>query len=128
MIDLTGRVGSSIVVVASPALAAETIIASLLLPAPVPTAQLVLLDGWAAFTIGTTGSAARLRIRQTDVNGTVKADTGALTGGVAATNLLAQDVAGHDASPVTTYVLTLQVTAATAGSTVSAVRLAAIIF
>lgn len=125
-IDLSKRFAVSGVVVASPALAAETIIASITMAGDVQIVAGVHVSGWAAFTIGTTGSAARLRLRQTNVAGTVVADTGALTGGVAAAGLLAQDVEGFDAAAAQTgqvYVLTLQVTAATAVSTVSSVFL-----
>src|SRR3954451_20855100 len=88
-VDLASRIAASTTVVGSPALAAETIIASVTLPSGFRAAEAVLLDGWAAFTVGASGTAARLRIRRTDVNGTVVADTGALTGGVAAAALVA---------------------------------------
>lgn len=128
--DWSGRVVDTTTVVASPALAAETIIAQVSVPnfGGIAIVQKVYLQGWAAFTVGTTGSACTLRIRQTNVSGTVIATTGALTGGIAAANLVAQDVGGSDATPgVGVYVLTLQVTAATAASTVSAVQLLALI-
>ena len=123
--DLASRIAASTTVVASPAAAAETIIASVSLPSNFRSAEAVLIDGWAALTVGTSGTAVRLRIRRTDVNGTVIADTGALTGGISAGNLIAQDVAGQDTTSVATYVLTAQVTAGAAASTVSAVRLTA---
>lgn len=129
-IDLHNRFVRSTSVVASPAAAAETIICQLTVAEPEAVVQGILLSGWAAFTVGTSGTACRLRIRQTSVAGTVKADTGALTGGVAAANLLAQDVEGEDTAPVLPgqiYCLTLQVTAGAAASTVSAVRLQAIV-
>jgi hypothetical protein len=59
------------------------------------------------------------------VNGTVVGDTAALTGGVAAGNLVAQDVCGADTTSVAVYVMTLTVTAGAAASTVSSVRLSA---
>ena len=124
--DLLSRFVDTTTVGASPALAAETIIGTLTNPnfGDLTITQRVYLAGWAAFTVGTSGTAVRLRIRQTNVAGTVVADTGALTGGVAAGNLLAQDVSGSDASPgVGVYVLTLQVTAGAAASTVSALQL-----
>lgn len=130
VIDLSRRVVDTTAVVASPALAAETIIASLAIPdfGLTPITQKVYLQGWAAFTVGTSGTAAQLRIRQTSVAGTVVAASGALTGGIAAAALVAQDIAGSDATPgVGTYVLTLQVTAGAAASTVSAVQLLALI-
>lgn len=128
-VDLSSRVAESKVVVASPAAAAETIIASITLNTDVTRVQGVLLRGFAAFTVGTNGTAANLRIRQTDASGTVIASTGATTGGIAATNLVAETVLGFDAAPASTgqvYVLTLQITAGSAASTVSAVELDAI--
>jgi hypothetical protein len=129
-IDLSPRFVRSAVVVASPALAAETIIAQTAAIGDVAVMQGVRLSGWAAFTVGTTGSAATLRLRQTNVSGTVIATTGAVTGGIAAAGLVALDVEGFDAAatpPGQVYVLTLQVTAATAGSTVSAVMLSGLV-
>lgn len=129
-IDLSQRAGVTTTVAASPAAAAETIIASLTMNADEVVRTGAILTGFAAFTVGTSGTAVRLRIRKTDVAGTVIGDTGALTGGVAATNLLAENVAGFDATPTAgsqVYVLTLQVTGGAAASTVSAVELAAIV-
>ena len=125
-IDLTQRIASTKVVVASPALAAETIIASLTVNTDEAILSGVLLRGFAAFTVGTSGTAVTLRIRQTNVSGTVVATTGALTGGITAGGLVAETILGVDASPAATgqvYVLTLQVTAGSAASTVSAVEL-----
>lgn len=122
-VDLASRFAFSTTVAASPAAAAETVICQMSAPPGFRAAEAILLDGWAAFTVGTSGTAARLRIRQTNVAGTVIADTGALTGGVVAAALMAQDVAGVDTGTVAVYVLTLTVTAGAAASTVSAVRL-----
>jgi hypothetical protein len=129
-IDLSPRFVRSAVVVASPALAAETIIAQTPAIGDVAVVQGVRLSGWAAFTVGTTGTAARLRLRQTNVAGTVIADTGALTAGIAAAALVSQDVEGFDAAavaPAQVYVLTLQVTGGSAVSTVSAVMLSGLV-
>lgn len=126
--DLTGRFPYSTTVVASPALAAETIIASLAVPAFGDTAiqTAVIVTGWAAYTVGTSGTAVTLRLRQTNVAGTVVATTGALS--KTAASLYADDVNGVDATPgVGVYVLTMQVTAGAAASTVSAVLLSAIV-
>lgn len=128
--DLHNRFLASTTVVASPSAAAETIIAQVTVAEPEAVISGVMLDGWAAFTVGTSGTAVNLRIRRTNVSGTIIAATGALTGGVAAGNLLAQDLAAFDASPTLpgqVYCLTMQVTAGAAASTVSAVRLAAIV-
>jgi hypothetical protein len=129
-IDLRPRFVVSTVVVASPAAAAETIICQTGAIGDVSVQQGVLLSGWAAFTVGTSGTAVRLRLRQTNVGGTIVADTGALTAGIAAAAVVSQDVEGFDAAavpPAQVYVLTLQVTAGSAVSTVSGVKLSGII-
>lgn len=130
LVDLTNRFKRSTVIVASPALAAETVVASLTIADDLVVAQGVRLEGWLSLTVGTTGANLRLRLRQTGVAGTLVADTGALTGGIAAANLVAQDIMGFDTAPVLpgqVYVLTAQVGSATAASTLSAVFLGAII-
>jgi hypothetical protein len=125
-LDLSPRLFQSSTVVASPALAAETIIASITVTSdPTFTVGAVLL-GWAAFTVGTSGTACNMRLRATNVSGTVIAATGATTGGIAAANLVDMNAQGVDAAPPAqqqVYVLTLQVTAGAAASTVSAVSL-----
>jgi hypothetical protein len=129
-IDLSQRAGATTTVVASPALAAETIIASLTLNTDEAIVSGIMLRGFAAFTVGTSGSAATLRIRRTNVSGTVVATTGALTGGIAAGNLVAETILGFDTGAAQTgqvYVLTLQITAGGAASTVSAVELDALV-
>lgn len=129
-IDLSQRAGATTAVVASPALAAETIIASLTLNTDEQIVSGIMLRGFAAFTVGTSGTAATLRIRRTNVAGTVVATTGALTGGIAAGNLVAETILGFDTGAATTgqvYVLTLQITAGAAASTVSAVELDALV-
>jgi hypothetical protein len=113
---------------ASPSAAAETVIATLVIPsfADIAVISGIRLSGWAALTIGTSGASLRLRIRQTSVGGTVKADTGVLTGGIAAGNLVAQDVEGFDSGAgVGTYVLTATIGSGAATSTVSALVLEA---
>ena len=129
-IDLSSRFGSTTTVAGSPSAATETIIAQLTLNTDETILSGVLLRGFAAFTVGTSGTATTLRLRQTNVSGTVIATTGALTGGVTAGNLVADTILGVDASPAKTgqtYVLTLQVTGGAAASTVSAVELDATI-
>jgi hypothetical protein len=129
-LDLQSRIPLSTTVVASPTDATETIIASITLTGDVAVQRSVIIRGFAAFTVGTSGTAVRLRIRQTNASGTVKGDTGALTGGISAGNLVVENVVGVDAAPSNTgqvYVLTLQVTAGAAASTVSAVELDAIV-
>ena len=126
-LDLTKRIQVYKTVDASPSAATETIIATLTLTGFSDTAVLngVILNGWAAYTVGTSGTAVNLRIRQTNVSGTVIAATGALT--KTAASLYADDVNGIDTSPVGVYVLTMQVTAGAAASTVSALLLQATI-
>lgn len=130
LVDLSARFRRSIVVVASPAAAAETIIASLTIADDMVIGQGARLEGWAAFTVGTNGTAVRFRIRRVDVAGAIVVDTGALTAGIAAAGLGAQDIMGFDTGtvlPNQVYVLTMAVTAGSAPSTVSAVFLGAII-
>lgn len=128
-LDLRARVGQTTTIVASPAAAAETIIAQTAALGDVAALAGVLLFGYAAFVVGTSGTACRLRIRQTNVAGTVVADTDATTGGIAAGNKVDMNANGFDAAPVLpgqVYVLTLQVTAGAAASTVAFTSLLAI--
>lgn len=128
--DLQARVPVSTTVVASPAAAAETIIAQIALTGDVAVLRSVIVRGFAAFTVGATGTAVRLRIRKDTVAGTVVGDSGALTGGIAAGNLVVENVVGVDAAPSNTgqvYCLTLQVTAGSGASTVSATELDALV-
>lgn len=128
--DLSPRVVVSTSVVASPAGASETIIASVTIPSGLVVNQSVILNGWAAYTLGSTPTSCQLRIRQTSVGGTVKADTGAMTGGHnTAGFLVADDVNGVDAAPADgqIYKLTLTVAGAGSASTVSACFLVALI-
>ena len=126
-IDLSARIVSSTTVVASPSAGAETVIGSVTLPSGLSINSGVILFGWAAFTVGTSGVSANLKIRQTSVSGTTISATGATTGGIAATNLVALDVGGFDASPgdAQIYKLTLLVGSGAAASTVSALQLVA---
>jgi hypothetical protein len=126
-IDMSSRIAHSETVAASPSAATETTIATITLPQDVALNTGVFLWGWAAFTVGGSGTASNLRIRQTDTSGAVKAATGALT--TAAAALFAPSCIGFDASPTTAgvYVLTLTVTGAVSGSTVSAVELFAFV-
>jgi hypothetical protein len=130
-VDLSSRIQQTTTITGSPALAAETIIATLTLPASALGNALVtgvLLNGWAAFTVGTAGTAVNMRIRQTGLAGTIIVATGGVTGGIAAANLVTLDAMGIDTNttaPAAVYVLTLQVTAGAAASTVSATQLVA---
>ena len=127
--DIQARFPVTTTVVASPAAAAETIIANLTIPnfGDTPILSGVLLQGWAAYTVGTSGTAVTFRIRQTNVAGTVVVNSGALTGSQHGAGILSSDdIAGFDAAPgVAVYCLTMQVTAGAAASTVSALCLTA---
>jgi hypothetical protein len=126
-IDLGQRVDRSVAVVGSPAAAAETIIATITVNTDEVLTEGVDLDGWAAYTVGTNGTAAELRIRRTNAAGTLIATSGPVTR--VAAQLVEHAVSGFDATPAATgqvYVLTLQVTAGSAISTVSATKLGAV--
>jgi hypothetical protein len=125
-VDLSRRVKHSEAIVASPTDNTETIIATFTIADSFPVMAGVQLFGFAAFTVGTNGTACNLRIRQTNAAGSVVSATGAVTAGIAATKLAEMDVQGFDAAialPNQVYVLTLTVTAGSAASTVSAVQL-----
>jgi hypothetical protein len=120
-LDLGPRVVTSNTVAASPSAATETTICTITIPTNIAVTTAILLFGWAAFTVGTSGTAVNLRLRRTDTAGAVQAATGATTGGVSAGNLVDVNVQGFDTSPASgqVYVLTLTVTAGAATSTVS---------
>jgi|ERR1051326_692943 hypothetical protein len=128
--DQSPRFVASATVVASPAAAAETIIGSVAIPSllDLPIASGVLIFGWAAYTVGTSGTTVQFRIRQTSVGGTLVtgADSGAVT--ASAGNLREQSCVGYDLAPVAggIYKLTMQVANGAAASTVSAMTLIAI--
>lgn len=130
-VDLSSRVRQTTAVIASPAGAAETVIATT--PAfdgAIPFALGVFLTAEVAYTTGATATAVTVRIRQgTGVAGTTVYSTGAMTGGHNAGALLVSDSAqGFDTAPAAgqQYSLTLLVTGATGASAVSAVSLVAI--
>lgn len=127
-IDLSPRVKASTAVAASPALAAETTIATLTIGNDEASTSGVLLVGWAAFLVGASGTAATFKLRRTGTAGTTVATSGALN--VTAADLRAVSIVGFDTGPTLpgqVYVLTLTVTAGAAESTVSAVALAAVV-
>src|SRR5206468_8525950 len=124
---LGARVFQSATVVASPAAATETIIASVTLANDLAIGSGVLLLGYAAFTAGTSGTGATLKLRQTDTSGTTVKTSGILP--VTAAALYAPGILGFDASPLSNagvYVMTLTVANGAAASTVSAVTLIAV--
>lgn len=128
-IDLSPRIIQSSSVVASPTANSETTIATLTLPNNLSIINGVILMGYAAFTVGTSGTACNLKIRQTSTSGSTIVATGATTGGITAANLVDMNVSGVDTAAVGTqvYVLTLTVTGGAATSTVSACQLVAIV-
>lgn len=125
-IDLSPRLFYTTTVAASPALAAETVIASLTVAANIASLQAVWVEAFAAFVVGTSGVSVRLRIKQTGTGGTTIADTDACT--VTAGNKYTFGLQGQDAAPVLpgqVYALTMIVASGAAQSTVSAVSLQA---
>jgi hypothetical protein len=124
VVDLSRRFRSTSTVGASPAAAAETVIGTLTIADDLVIASGIEVEAWAAWTVGGSGTNTNLRIRQTNLAGTIIAATGGLT--TAAAALFAATVQGLDAAPVLpnpVYVLTMQVTAAVATSTVSALQI-----
>ena len=125
-IDLSSRLLSYTTVDASPSAGSETVIATLVIPdfGDLAVVSGIRLRAFAAFTVGTSGVSANLKVRQTSVSGTTVCATGATT--VSAGDLYSLFVAGTDATPaVGKYVLTLTVGSGAAASTVSALQLAA---
>jgi len=128
--DFTPRFTQTTTVVASPVDNTETIIASLTLADNASPVSGIELIAFAAFTIGTSGTAGNLKIRRTNASGTTIAATGLVTAGVwAATQLAELYVAGFDTAPTLPgqiYVATLTITAGAAASTVSGLYLRAL--
>lgn len=128
-LDLSPRVFASTTVAASPTDATETIIASITCTGDIAVVSGIFVVAFAAFTVGTNGVNANLRIRRTNAAGAVQAATGAVNEGTtAATNLVERTAVGFDTGPTMpgqVYVATLTVGSATAGSTVSGVGLVA---
>lgn len=129
-VDLTPRLRRSVVVVASPAAAAETIVCQTPAFGDIAVVTGVIVIAFVAFTVGTNGVSVNLKIRQTDANGTTIAATGVTNEGVtAATQLGTRLAVGFDTAAVVpgqVYVATLTVGSGSAASTVSAVSLIAI--
>jgi hypothetical protein len=127
-LDLSPRIQRTTTVSASPAAAVETIIATLTIAGDLAAVNGIHLDGWAAYTVGTSGVSVNLQIKRTNAAGTVIVATGALTRAAAA--LHADRAFGIDTGPTLpgqVYVLTMTVASAVAASTVSALMLQATI-
>lgn len=126
-IDLSPRIFKSTTVAASPAAAVETVVCTLTINEDIAIAEGVFLSAFVAFTQGTNGTGATIKIRRTDTSGTVLASTGILP--FAAGVLGAASPVGFDAAapvPGQVYVVTALMTAATAPSTFSACVLVAL--
>jgi hypothetical protein len=127
-VDFKDRVFTDVTVDASPAAAAETIIATVGPLSALRADQSVVLFAFAAYTVGTSGTAGRLRIRRTDASGATKADTDAVAQTAAAkVELVAAGVDALGAVGGQVYVATLTITAGSAASTVSNVLLVAFV-
>lgn len=121
----------STTIVGSPAAAAETTIGQVVVPGGAGPTTRALLIAFAAFTVGATGTAVRLRLRNGSLTGAVVGDTGAMTGGVAAAGLVSYGLLGFDTPGDVAsllYVLTLQVTGGSGASTVSGVQVGGFLF
>lgn len=125
-IDLSPRIAWTSTVVASPADNTETTIASLTIPGGIAVEQGILLIGFAAYTVGTSGVSVNLKIRKTDTSGSTIAATGATT--AVAADLGSKVVIGDATTGAAedVYVLTMTVASGAAASTVSAVGLVAV--
>jgi hypothetical protein len=127
-LDMSRRFLETHAVVGSPALAAETTVASLTIPDDLVITEGIFLEAWCAFTVGTSGTGANLKIHHTNAAGATIAATGLVT--VTAANLMTLSAQGIDAVavlPGQIYIVTLTVAAGAAVSTVSAVSLFATI-
>jgi hypothetical protein len=128
-VDLSPRFSANNSVVASPATAVETVVATLgPFTSNVAVGSGVFIIAQAAFTVGTSGTNVRYRIRQgTTTSGTTVFDSGLVNAGITAAGLAVENITAFDASPVLpgqSYCLTLTVALASATSTVSAVSVA----
>lgn len=124
-VDLSGRLFVSTTVAASPSAASETVVATVTVSPNISVTK-VQLTCALAWTVGTSGTAVTLKLRQTDASGTTLYTTGATT--AVATNLGATTLAAIDLSPGSgqVYAVTMTVTGGAATSTVSSVTLQAL--
>lgn len=127
-LDLSSRLFHTATVVASPAAAAETIVASVTITSDVALTKGVVLAAFGAFTVGASGVSVNLRIRRTDVSGTVVKATGAVTYTAADLGALSLQAVDTGITPLNqVYVLTATVASGAAESAFSAVTLSAIV-
>lgn len=126
-LDLSPRVFQSQVVAGSPADNTETIVCSVTCTGDIAVVSGIIVMAWVAFTVGTNGVAANLKIRRTNASGTTQAATGVVNEGVtAATQLGYRYAQAFDTAPTMpgqVYVATLTVASGSAASTVSAASL-----
>ena len=126
-VDLSARFAQSSALVGSPAGGSITSICELAVPDfnIIPVTTGVILEGFAAFTVGTSGVSALLQIRQTGISGAVVATTGAVT--VVGGDLHALSVQGIDTGPLAAgvWILALTIGSGAAESTVSSTQLLA---
>lgn len=127
-VDLSSRIQINTAIVGSPALAAETSICALTVLQSITWTTGVILIGSASFTAGTDGVSARMRLYHGTTAGTLIGDSGLVT--VVAASLFSPVIIGLDAAPSLpnqTYTMSLTVGSASAISTVSQVRLVALV-
>lgn len=122
-IDFSPRIAQNTTVVASPALAAETIVGSVVVPAGITITAGVLVICTFGITIGTSGVSYRARVRNTNVTGTIVGDTGVVT--AAAGALFEVTVIGFDtaATAGTVENVTAIIASGGAQSTVTPLRI-----
>src|SRR5436309_2022064 len=93
-LDLSPRYAFTTAVVGSPAAAAETTVATLTVTQDLAIAVGIRLTAWCAFTVGTNGVSANLKIHHTNAAGATIAASGAVT--VTAANLASLSAFGID--------------------------------
>ena len=123
-LNLAPRFFHTSTVAGSPALAAETTIATLTISGDLAMLDAAHVLAFAAFTIGTSGTSYRLRIRRDTIAGLTIADSGLVN--ATAANLVAPMIYGFDTTALGVaqiYVCTLTIAAGAAVSTVSAVNM-----
>ena len=114
-LDLSPRIAQNTTVVASPAGATETIVGSITVPSGITIASGVLVICVFGVTIGTSGVSYRVRVRNTNVTGTVVGDTGVVT--AAAASLYQPHVLGFDTAAVAGTIEKVTLTVASGGAT-----------
>jgi hypothetical protein len=127
-LDLSPRYFRTASITGSPATSAEVVVATLNIADDLAVTEGVLLWAWASLTVGTDGVSILTRIRRDSLTGTVIKASGATT--AVAAQLVDRSIQGFDTTPTLpneVYVVTMAVGSATAGSTVSAVELAALV-